>query len=301
MNEKQFARHIGNVDDQLVRQAEQLPNYRDRHRRDRNRKLAALAAVAALMVCSFGVGARAFAETVYVEKEPESIDMEEFGISLILPDDWAGKYGYDRLEGGDLRVYSLAAREEETADGTGFKGSLFWVECIDGQYPMDMIYPQPGYTIAATAAHTYRLVLASDVQYDPQNARAAEEYTALYDSIPRIKILLSDWLTESSTNPANWVQGTVYVEHLGKMTADGQEVEKTTVLDEAASAAASRIILGQDYAIENASFPVNLVFLVEGQRYHMNSQTGQIFGVGGVSAVLSGEDLQTLLSLVEGA
>ena len=50
--------------------------------------------------------------------------------------------------------------------------------------------------------------------------------------------------------------------------------------------------------IEDASFPVDLVFIVDGQSYHMNSQSGQIFGISGVSAVLSEEALQEVLSLL---
>ena len=95
MNEKQFSDRIGNVNDKLIRQAEQIPNYRRGHRRRSIRQLATIAAVIALMVCSFSVGALAFAEKIYVEKSQESIDISDFGISLILPDEWAGKYGYD--------------------------------------------------------------------------------------------------------------------------------------------------------------------------------------------------------------
>ena len=44
---------------------------------------------------------------------------------------------------------------------------------------MDFSYAQPGYTIATTATHTFRLVLASDVQYDSGNAKIADEYLSL--------------------------------------------------------------------------------------------------------------------------
>ena len=66
MNEKQFSDRIGNVNDKLIRQAEQIPNYRRGHRRRSIRQLATIAAVIALMVCSFSVGALAFAEKIYV-------------------------------------------------------------------------------------------------------------------------------------------------------------------------------------------------------------------------------------------
>lgn len=294
MNEKQFSDRIGNVNDQFVRQAERIPNYREEHRRRRIRQFAAIAAVIALMVCSFSVGALAFAEKIYVEKEQEIIDIGDFGISLILPDEWAGKYGYDILDDGDISVYCLAAQE----DGTNLKGTLFWVECIDGQFPMDFSYAQPGYTIATTATHTYRLVMASDVQYNSSNAQIADEYLSLYDSIPQIRILLSDWLVDTGSNQTNWVKGTVYVQYLGEMTPDGQDVVKTVILDEAASTRISQIIKAQEYNTENASFPVDLVFIVDGRSYYMNSQSGQVLGIGGVSAVLSEENLQEVLSLL---
>lgn len=90
----------------------------------------------------------------------------------------------------------------------------------------------------------------------------------------------------------------IYVKYLGEMTPDGQDVVKTVVLDEAASTSISQIIKTQKYDIEDASFPVDLVFIVDGQSYHMNSQSGQIFGISGVSAVLSEEALQEVLSLL---
>ena len=74
MNEKQFSDRIGNVNDKLIRQAEQIPNYRRGHRRRSIRQLATIAAVIALMVCSFSVGALAFSEKIYVEKNQEIID-----------------------------------------------------------------------------------------------------------------------------------------------------------------------------------------------------------------------------------
>lgn len=55
MNEKQFSNRIGNVNDKLIRQAEQIPNYRQGYRRRNIRQLATIVAVIALMVCSFSV------------------------------------------------------------------------------------------------------------------------------------------------------------------------------------------------------------------------------------------------------
>ena len=63
--------------------------------------------------------------------------------------------------------------------------------------------------------------------------------------------------------------------------------------------AEARILQSQEYRDENASFFCDLVFFAEGRPYHMNSQTGQILSVGGLSATLCAEDLQSLLSLLE--
>ena len=107
MNEKQFSDRVGNVNDKLIRQAEQIPNYRRGHRRRSIRQLATIAAVIALMVCSFSAGALAFSEKIYVEKSQEIIDISDFGISLILPDEWSGKYGYDILDDGISKYIAL--------------------------------------------------------------------------------------------------------------------------------------------------------------------------------------------------
>ena len=169
MNEKQFSDRIGNVNDKLIRQAEQIPNYRRGHRRRSIRQLATIAAVIALMVCSFSVGALAFSEKIYVEKNQEIIDISDFGISLILPDEWSGKYGYDILDDGDIKVYSLAAREEETDNGTNLKGSLFWVNpkfCVNAKLwcKIEQKYFKAGAAQAAAAFSTKITALRGDVK-----------------------------------------------------------------------------------------------------------------------------------------
>lgn len=46
------------------------------------------------MVCSFCVGAFAFARETVVEVpiEQETLTIEELGLTLILPDSWKGRY-----------------------------------------------------------------------------------------------------------------------------------------------------------------------------------------------------------------
>ena len=47
------------------------------------------------MMCSFGVGAVSFAKETIVEVpvDQEAIPIDEIGLTVILPDEWKGKYG----------------------------------------------------------------------------------------------------------------------------------------------------------------------------------------------------------------
>jgi len=203
MKREQLSNRIGNIEDRLVEQAENAPNFGRQRRNHSLRRMVSIAAVLVLMVASFATGAIALAKEtiVYVEKEQEIIAIDNFGISVILPDDWAGKYGYE-ITGNNLAVYLLAQREDRESEWKD-EGYLFWIDCLDEVYPLDYIYPEPGYTIATTATNTYRLRRASDIQYDFRNPAIAEKYVAMSDSIGDIQILLTDWLKNISTNAGN--------------------------------------------------------------------------------------------------
>lgn len=67
MNKKQLSEHIGNIDDRLVEQAENIPNYRQLHHRQIIKHFLTIAAAFVLMVCSFSAGAFAFACEIVVE------------------------------------------------------------------------------------------------------------------------------------------------------------------------------------------------------------------------------------------
>ena len=67
MNPKKLSDCIENSDNRLVQQAQQIPNYAQQHRKKRLRSWTAVAACIALMVCSFCVGAFAFARETVVE------------------------------------------------------------------------------------------------------------------------------------------------------------------------------------------------------------------------------------------
>lgn len=94
MNRKQLSEHIGNIDDRLVEQAEKIPNYKQQHSRKIIRRFITIFAAFVLMACGFSAGAFAFARERVVEIpiNQETITLDEINLTLILPDDWKGKY-----------------------------------------------------------------------------------------------------------------------------------------------------------------------------------------------------------------
>ena len=103
------------------------------------------------MTCSFAVGAFA------LNDKPEKIELEEAGITLILPDDWKGKYSYERYEDGGVAVYHTATRDCDEAGGW-----LFSINSFDEILPMNYSYAGNERTIAVTATKTYTLCLPSE-------------------------------------------------------------------------------------------------------------------------------------------
>ena len=139
-------------------------------------RVAAIAAVAALCVASMAVGALAFPTERIVEKpvkvpvEPEAIDMDDIGISLILPDEWKGKYTViHNEETGAYIVYVTSLYEycmahedwhdEEVGPYMGILFSVSWA--ADGDNSWHMI---PSYELAHTGGGSYVMALPSDVQ-----------------------------------------------------------------------------------------------------------------------------------------
>ena len=67
-------------------------------------RLVAAAVVAALMVGSLVVGALAFSQP-----PQETIVMEDLGLTLLLPDNWKGRYMTELPDSDTCRVYAKAA------------------------------------------------------------------------------------------------------------------------------------------------------------------------------------------------
>ena len=138
MNEKQLSDRIGNIDDRLIQQAGQIPNYAQRHRKNGWRRIVSMAAVVALMVCSGAVGALAFSKETIVEipVEQETIKIEEIGLTLILPDSWKGKYALEQNDDFmEYHVYNPAIREAVGGDSETLLsgGMLFYMKLWDEQ------------------------------------------------------------------------------------------------------------------------------------------------------------------------
>ena len=87
MNGKQLAQHIGNIDEALVEEAREVPNYALRRQKTVLRRAVSLAAVLVLMLCSGAVGAVAFRQETEVRQE--TVELTELGLTLILPEDFA--------------------------------------------------------------------------------------------------------------------------------------------------------------------------------------------------------------------
>lgn len=193
MNEKQLSDRIGNVNDKLVQQAEQTPNYGREHRKRSIRQLVAIAATIALMVCSFTVGALAFAKETIVEVpvEQEKIVLDKIGLTILLPDEWADKYGVERnKDGTGCGVYVKSIHDGDGAmAGLGY---LFWVgKAASDQQPLtpDELYewsPTPCIYLFSTSDTTYILEKHSDVQYDPYDPAQKELYMTMSRQIQDI-------------------------------------------------------------------------------------------------------------------
>ena len=194
MNKEQLTERIGNIDPRLIEGAADIPNYAARRRARFARRIAGAAAALAIMVGGgFGLGATVFAQEIEVPVEPETITFEDMGVTLILPDSWRGRYGVSE-EG---YVYALEAHDEYNP------AILFWIDLYPEQLTKDEFDNTqgpwnivPSVYLMTTADGTYCLHCASDVQYDPSDEEAAENYVSMYQEIPQIRLVLDKAMAE---------------------------------------------------------------------------------------------------------
>ena len=304
MKREQLSNRIGNIEDRLVEQAENAPNF-GHIRRNRNiRRAVLIAAVIALMAGSFVVGAVAMKkgpeiiyevveEIVYVEKEQELIVVGNSGISLILPDWWKGKY---EVESGEryARVIHSATRER-----TEYDGVLFAVSLQDEIRPMDYQWPWPAFTIAITETGTYIFGYPSDVQYDMNDPATSAEFEALSNDIKNIEIVMSTEMLESSINMSNNIKGTVFVDYL----LEEMQVSESIICDAEQSQSLIEIINRQDYSDlydydrQLGRYWSDLRFMYDGEEYFISITGRTIYShtLGAKYAHLSDEDITAIL------
>lgn len=189
MNKEQFSKHIGNIDDRLVKQAEQIPNYAAMRRKKGFRQLLGIAAALVLMVSGFGVGAIAFARETIVEVpvEQETLELEGINLTLILPDSWKGQYSVEK-RGENFDVYIPEIRENEA----GYEGILFTIVCYEESMTEEQFIENgldfTAYRyILATSNKTYILHYASDVQWDPADKEQEAVYLKMMGEIKDIR------------------------------------------------------------------------------------------------------------------
>ena len=196
MNERQFADRVGNIDDQLVEEA--------RHTRRRKeggfRRALTTVVAAALMVVSFTVGALAFSREVPIEQE--TVELSGTDLTLIMPDQWKGRYTLEKSGESTYSCYSNLIWEEGHREGIDL-GMLFYITLWPEQLTEEQVVNNDGewnYAscryIMTTKEGTYLLYYASDVQWDPSDPEQEEEYGQMEMEVGQIRFVVDNVLTD---------------------------------------------------------------------------------------------------------
>lgn len=208
MNKKQLSDHIGNIDDRLVQQAEQIPKYAMVHHKKRIRQFLTAAAIFALMISSFSVGAFAFAREIIVEvpTEQEVIALEEIGLTLILPDKWKDKYKviedtftpYNSImwEFCVKSIYDAQIPTDESGEIL-YRGTLFYIFQYADYSMSAKEFEQSGIAgigqyLFATENATYAILYATDVQYPPTDKEQESTYQEMMSEIRDIQFIVNN-------------------------------------------------------------------------------------------------------------
>lgn len=201
MNPNQFSHRIGNVEDRLVQQSQGLPDYGRRRRGLRFRRALTLAAVVALMACSFTVGAMAFSTETVVEVpvEQESMTLDELGLTLIFPDSWKDQYTLEKTTQFEYNLFINSIREKTEASWGVPGGMLFCILEIDEVLTPEQVAESEWNFAAnrylfATKDSTYLLYYASDVQYDVNDPEQEALYRQMESEIKDIRIVVDNVL-----------------------------------------------------------------------------------------------------------
>lgn len=195
MNKEQLSEYIGSIDDRLVEQAEQIPDYKRQYRQKWIKRFMAAAAVFTLMVCSFSAGAIVFAH------EQETVTLEEIGLTMILPDSWSGTYSVEK-DGQNYTIYNKEIRKKMSKwSGTFDGGILFYIVCYEEAMTPEQ-FVDNGYDFTdyrylfSTKDSTYILYYASDVQWNPDDSEQETVYQQMASEIRDIRFVVDNVLAK---------------------------------------------------------------------------------------------------------
>lgn len=212
MKKEQLAELIGNIDDVFINESDAREEYKEVHVSKRPRRLVTMVAVIALVVMSFAAGA--FAANKMDSHEPypaeEKVVLDGMDVTLVLPEDWAGKYAVedlstDEFPGSYYGFYEKTTHDkylEKQANGEmpSFEGRLFIIakeadEALTPQEVQERAFAPTRYLFATEDA-TYVLTMASDVQVDWEDEETVELYQTMQSQVGEISFILPSLLSQ---------------------------------------------------------------------------------------------------------
>ena len=206
MKPKQLAERIGNIDDRLIQQAQNTPDFGRKYRAWIFRHVMAAVLALVLMGTSFTAGALAFGkkgvtEIVEVPVEQETIELPEIGLTLYLPDSWKGRYEVieDIFEPYGSKMWTVCVKKIYDAGdtdefGNPYIGMLFTVFQYEDCPMSPAEFEESGIAgigryLFSTETATYACMYATDVQFDPEKVdRYGEEYADMASEMKDIRI-----------------------------------------------------------------------------------------------------------------
>lgn len=163
-----------------------------------------------VLTSTFCLGATVFAHERIVEvpAKQETVELEEIGLTLILPDSWEGRYEVieDTFVPSNSKMWEFCVKSIYDAkvplDESGeffYRGTLFTVfQCEDYSMSAEE-FEQSGIAgigryLFATEDATYAVMYATDVQFDLENSEHDEEWTFMEQTEREIQFVISNRL-----------------------------------------------------------------------------------------------------------
>lgn len=135
----------------------------------------------------------------------ELVELAEIGVTLRLPDSWAGQYEVveDRFTPYSSTMWEFCAKAVYDArtpiagtEGLFYRGTLFTVfQCADYSMSAEE-FAQGGLAgigqyLFATRDATYAMLYAGDIQFDPADAAQQAQWSAMAQSMADIQFIVS--------------------------------------------------------------------------------------------------------------